>query len=282
MILKKLIKPYIWKRIFLERFTAPIHHNILSLFVLLFGTYRQKINFDLVVRQQHAFSILKCAELAKKQGYSAVTLIEFGCANGAGLLNMAKISKKVSAITGISFHILGFDTGTGLPSPIDYRDTFNGFQEGEYQMNVNKLKTNLPSNVSLILGDIKDTIQNLSNTLSKDAPVGYVVIDVDYYSSTKDALRLFDYDPAYFLPSLLVYLDDIGEFGHSRFCGEELAIDEFNTEHPLIKIEPYSFLNFERLFNHSKWVKKIFKCHFYDHPITKKKKKMVHLENPYL
>src|SRR4051812_41346524 len=40
-----------WRRILQERLTEPVHLNLLSLFVLLFGSYRAKIAWDLVIRQ---------------------------------------------------------------------------------------------------------------------------------------------------------------------------------------------------------------------------------------
>src|SRR5260370_10381683 len=70
-------------RVLYERFPEPLHLNILSMFVALFGSYKTKIAFDLVVRQQYAFSLLKTAELAQAQGLKSVTVIEFGVAAGA-------------------------------------------------------------------------------------------------------------------------------------------------------------------------------------------------------
>src|SRR5450631_918628 len=55
-------------RVLYERFPEPLHLNILSIFVALFGSYKARIAFDLVVRQQYAFSLLKTAELAQAQG----------------------------------------------------------------------------------------------------------------------------------------------------------------------------------------------------------------------
>src|SRR5689334_17227289 len=93
--LKKLGRSYIWKRIFYERFTEPLHLNVLALFVALFGSFRLKVSYDLIVRHHHAFSILKCADQAKRLRIETVTLIEFGVAAGAGLVNMAKVAERV-------------------------------------------------------------------------------------------------------------------------------------------------------------------------------------------
>jgi hypothetical protein len=69
--------------------------------VSLFGSYRAKIDFDLILRQHNAYGILRAADEARKLGLQSVTLIEFGVAAGAGLINMCKIAEKVSSITGI-------------------------------------------------------------------------------------------------------------------------------------------------------------------------------------
>ena len=78
--LKKLGKKYIWKRIYYERLTDPIHLNIISLFVAIFGNFQLKVDYDLILRHHHAYSILKCADEATRLGIKVVTLIEFGVA----------------------------------------------------------------------------------------------------------------------------------------------------------------------------------------------------------
>src|ERR1700678_506963 len=102
-------------RVLYERFPEPLHLNILSIFVALFGSYKMKIACDLVVRQQYAFSLLKTAELAMAQGLKSVTVIEFGVAAGAGLVNICNISQKITKLTAVEFQIFGFEYGSGLP-----------------------------------------------------------------------------------------------------------------------------------------------------------------------
>ena len=63
--LKKLGRKYIWQRIFYERLTEPLHLNVISIFIALFGNLRQKIAFDLIIRQQHAYALLDLADHAK-------------------------------------------------------------------------------------------------------------------------------------------------------------------------------------------------------------------------
>lgn len=191
VFLKKLVKAHIWRRIFMERLTEPLHLNVLSGFVALFGSYRAKIAFDLIVRQHNAFCILKAADIAKERGIGEVYLLEFGVAAGAGLMNMAEIAARVTACTGVQFRLAGFDTGEGMPPAVDYRDHPEHYQEGDFQMDFEALRTRLPKNTELILGNIRDTVPAFLARLDPACPIGYVVLDVDYYSSSKDALAIF-------------------------------------------------------------------------------------------
>src|SRR3954451_13561359 len=134
------------RRILLERLTEPLHLNLLAIPVLLFGSYRTKIAWDLVIRQQYAYGILKAADLAREQGLSNVTVLELGVATGAGLMNMATIAERVSAETGVSIAIHGFDGGAGLPPALDYRDHPDLYGEGDYPMDFEGLQRILPPN----------------------------------------------------------------------------------------------------------------------------------------
>ena len=75
-VLRRLLQKEKLEKVFVERLTEPLHLNALSAFVALFGSYRLKVAFDLVVRQQYAFPILYAADAAKQYGYKSVTLVE--------------------------------------------------------------------------------------------------------------------------------------------------------------------------------------------------------------
>ena len=60
-----LIRKNIIRRIVVERLTEPLHLNLLSLPISLFGSTRAKIAFDLLVRQQHAYGLLDAADAAR-------------------------------------------------------------------------------------------------------------------------------------------------------------------------------------------------------------------------
>ena len=67
-LLRKLLQPRIWGRIMTERLCEPLHLNVISLFVALFGTFRAKVWFDLILRPHNAYALLKVADQAKALG----------------------------------------------------------------------------------------------------------------------------------------------------------------------------------------------------------------------
>src|SRR5262245_56689938 len=73
--------------------------------------------------------------------------------------------------------------------------------------------------------------------------------DLDFYSSTKAALGLFEADEKYILPRVFNYFDDIvgSEIElYNDFTGERLAINEFNAAHAQMKLCPAYHLLCER------------------------------------
>jgi hypothetical protein len=280
------LKPHIWKRLLVERFSEPLHLNLMALFVAIFGSVRSKIFFDLYIRPQHAFGLLRAADDALEFGYKSVTVIEFGVANGAGLLNICSLAKKISKATGVSFNIVGFDNVSGMPPLRDYRDHPEMYQPGWYPMqSPDLLRANLPSNAQLILGDLTSTVPAFLSAPPIDSPIGFVSLDVDYYWSAVEALKLFTGPAELYLPLVTMYLDDIQRAGHNPWCGEWAAINEFNTVSPMRKIAPFNFLRESRLFKNPSWVSHMFTFHAFDHPIRfsyLEKYGYVVLDNPYL
>lgn len=152
-------------------------------------------------------------------------------------------------------------------------------------MNKELLSKVLPENAELIIGDLKNTVPAFRERLSADSPIGFVSIDVDYYSSAKEALNLLLGDAQNYLPETLIYLDDIHEYSHNVWCGELLAIEEFNAENKMRKIDRYTFLKSKRIFKNAPWIEHMFVLHVLDHPIRQNlrtRQEIVTLSNPYL
>lgn len=132
---------------------------------------------------------------------------------------------------------------------------------------------------------MKDTVPAFKKQLSAASPIGFVSIDLDYYSSTKEALKLFLGDAQNYLPETLIYLDDIHEDSHNSFCGELLEIQDFNAENKMRKIDTYTFFRSKRIFKNAPWIDHMRVLHVLDHPLRqnlKSRQEIVTLSNPYL
>ena len=105
--LRRALSDKKYKKIFVERLTEPLHLNLISAGVALFGSYRAKVAFDLMVRQQYAFPVLFAADEAKKLGLKRIQVLEFGVATGAGLLNLCDCAARTEAETGIAIEVVG-------------------------------------------------------------------------------------------------------------------------------------------------------------------------------
>jgi hypothetical protein len=218
------------------------------------------------IRAGHAWGILNAAYLAKALGIGRISLLEFGVAGGNGLVSMELAAERIEKILGVGIDIYGFDTGSGLPKPQDYRDLPNLWTERAFAMDVPKLKARLKRS-KLVLGLVQDTVPEF--TASKPAPIGYIAFDLDYYSSTVEALKILELDHQFLLPRILCHFDDILGFTYSNFNGELLALQEFNNKHQMRKISPIHglrhFLSAEQALN--TWVDNLYMTHIFDHPL---------------
>lgn len=229
------------------------------------GSYPFRLSIDAVVRPNYAFLVNQAARLAVRLGQPRVSILEFGVAGGAGLLALEYHAEQVEKLYPVRIEIYGFDTGKGLPDPVDYRDMLYFYKPGFYEMNVPALKARL-NRAKLVIGNVNDTLGGFFKEYNP-APIGAVSHDLDFYSSTKTALKLFDADREHFLPRAFCYFDDtIGWetelFGD--FTGERLAIHDFNESHAKVKLSPIYYLIANpaaRQWHHQMW-----SLHFFDHP----------------
>jgi hypothetical protein len=248
-----------------ERGSEPLHLNLISLFVALFGNYRSKVKYDLAYRQYTAFCLLDAADRAARLGTKRISVLEFGVASGAGLLNICENAAQVTKATGVAVDVFGFDTGTGLPPPRSYRDHPELYQAGDYPMDFAALRARLPANAKLVLGDIAATVPKFLE--EANAPIGYIALDVDYYWSAVEALKVLTGPPERYLPLVNLYLDDSHDPYHNPACGELLACAEFNRDNKLRQIFPYTALVQKRLFKAASWISKIYAVHVLDHQV---------------
>ena len=74
-------------------------------------------------RPHYLAGVLYAADQARREGREAISVIEFGVAEGYGLLALQAHAAAVERHTGVRVTVYGFDTGGGLPAGTgDYRD----------------------------------------------------------------------------------------------------------------------------------------------------------------
>lgn len=194
--------------------------------------YELRLEYGAIDRPHYGYCLLQAASLAKKLGHQGVSVIEFGVAGGNGLLNLEMHAREVRKLMNIEVQIYGFDTGRGLPPPVDYRDLPYHWKPGFFAMDVDKLRSSLTSS-KLIFGNVAETVPSFIQ-LYDPAPIGALLMDLDYYSSTKEALRLFDLHRTRVIPRAFTYFDDVtGDDTtlYNEYTGALLAINEFNANH---------------------------------------------------
>jgi hypothetical protein len=218
------------------------------------------------VRPDYLWGSLHGAHLAKSLGIGTVSLIEFGVAGGNGLVDLDQIALAIEALLGVRAGVYGFDTGRGLPAPVDTRDCPNLFSGGDYPMDVERLRARL-RRAELILGDVADTVGPF--VARRPPPVAFISFDLDLYSSAVQALKLLETDAEVLLPRVHCYFDDITGYTYSEFNGERLAIGEFNERNGPRKISPiYALSHYvPRRCARDLWVEKMHLAHILDHPL---------------
>lgn len=216
---------------------------------------------------QYAYGILQAASLAQKLKLPSITVAELGVAGGNGLLELERLSRKIGSERQVDIKPIGFDLGSGMPEPVDYRDMPYIWQRGFFKMDEELIRSRLDS-TSLILGDIAETGSAFMATTT--VPIGFLSFDLDYYSSTVSAMQsLLNEKPERYLPRVFCYFDDtIGphEELHSEFTGELLAIREFNDTHEHRKIAKIHGLRYKLLPLDEPWIDAMYVLHIFDHP----------------
>ena len=215
-------------------------------------------------RPKYAWGVIQAANLAHALDVKRISVAEFGVAGGNGLLSLEAIAKQVAVTYGLSIDVYGFDTGRGLPRPEDYRDLPNIFSPGTLAMDVDKLRQRLES-ATLVLGLVEETIKEFVQ--SDAAPLAFMAIDLDYYSSTTHALEVLNANEDILLPRIHCYFDDILGITCGDHNGERLAISEFNSAHADRKISPIYGLRFylPKPYADQMWSEKYFMAHIFDH-----------------
>lgn len=200
------------------------------------GSLDKRVQYGIDPYPQYVYGTYFAAVLASRLHVPEITAVELGVAGGRGLLALERASLEIERTLGVNIEIVGFDSGKGMPPPQDYRDLPHVWDRGFYRMEEEKLRSRL-TRAELVLGDVAETsAQWLQHA---HAPIGFVAFDLDYYSSTKAALALFEGETHSHLPRVYCYFDDValGPLAcMNEYMGELLAIREFNDSHSERKI----------------------------------------------
>lgn len=232
-----------------------------------FGSVDTRVRHDIWSRPHYAYGVYSAAQLARSLELPAISVIELGVAGGRGLLALAELAQVIGKHLGVQISVTGFDSGKGMPPPIDYRDLPHVWGQGFYAMDPAPLRSRL-SGAELILGDVQETIPAWL-ARPELPPLGFAAFDLDYYSSTVEAFRLFDAPPAQRLPRVYCYFDDIAwpeRACHNEYVGELCAIREFNSGHAGQKICPIHMLRYTRL-HPAAWNEQMYVFHDFRHPL---------------
>jgi hypothetical protein len=231
------------------------------------GSFRRRLAFDIITPPHFAYGLYQAALTAQRLGIPRISAIEFGVAGGSGLVALERVAEQVTGETGVEIAIYGFDTGTGLPEPKDYRDMPYLYRGAQLRMDEAKLRDRL--NVAqLVLGDVAETVSTFFEEYSPP-PVGFVSFDVVYHSSSTSALKLFDTDSKNLLPRVFCHFDDIiGDdlHIHNEWVGELLAIRDFNDNHSIRKLAKIYGLRHKRITS-SEWHDNLYVLHDFQHPL---------------
>jgi hypothetical protein len=228
------------------------------------GSYSFRYSINALWRSNYAYLVYEAAQMATRLGEPAVSILEFGVAGGGGLVALEYHAEEIEKIFPVKIEIYGFDTGEGLPGPVDYRDLPYHWKPGFFKMDEVTLRARL-KRAKLVLGNVSETLPAFFNNY-RPAPIGAVSQDLDFYSSTVTALHLFEDDTTHFLPRVFCYFDDVvgneTEL-YNDFTGERLAIHEFNAKHERMKLSPIYYLWYKSMM--PVWRHQMWSLHFFDH-----------------
>ncbi|HXW93459.1 MAG TPA: hypothetical protein VEK33_23115 [Terriglobales bacterium] len=231
------------------------------------GSVETRVAFDIWPRAHYAFGVLSAASLAKGLGLEGISVIEFGVAGGRGLLALEQAAREIGQALGLRIQAFGFDTGSGMPGASDYRDLPHVWGKGFYKMDVDSLRKRLTS-AQLVIGDVAETVPQWTSRTDVP-PIGFISFDLDYYSSSISAFRIFDGPAQGRLPRVFCYFDDIiwpPHACHNEYVGELLAIREFNEVHSERKLCPIHLLRHMRLVP-APWNDQMYVMHDFAHPL---------------
>ena len=194
-----------------------------------FEKFFDLIKYGVLPRPNYALGILMAAHQAKELNYKKISVIELGCWNFEGLIDIENYIDDIKKFIDIDFNVYGFELGSGhIKEEIDPRNRLYELSGGDYTFikkeNLKKLKFS-----KLVLGDVKETVPKfLEEKHLDEAPLGFIIFDLGFYTSAKDALNLLKSKSNRYLPRTTIYSDN--NYFVLENEADKLAFKEFNNE----------------------------------------------------
>ncbi|MDA2916804.1 hypothetical protein MYX64_08210 [Nitrospinae bacterium AH_259_B05_G02_I21] len=222
---------------------------------------QMKSRWDACARPPYLFGLLHAAYQAIDKKVPAISAIEFGVADGEGLLILEEYASAVERETGVITKVYGFDTGKGYPELCgDYRDHPDMLNPGQYPMDEAALRQRLSSRTTLIIGDVAQSVPDFVRD-SRHPPVGFIACDFATYSSTRDALQVLSLPGKRMLMKVPMCFGNIAGLGWHQFAGELLAIAELNAKNHNVKIDQWHGISSWRVFPEAPWLQSMYVAH---------------------
>jgi hypothetical protein len=226
-----------------------------------------RVEYDLWPDPAYGYGLQSGARLAKVLGVPRITAMEWGIVQGDRTVQMERIAPQVSAHFGVDIAVAAFDTGRGLPPPVDFRDCPHVWAEGFYTTDIERVRGRV-STTQLCFGDVGSGIAGYLAEADA-APVGFVACNLDYYSLASTALDALASAPQEKrLPRILMLFDDLvfpERACHNEWTGELRAINEFNASHEYMKVAPLRWLEWMR-HTRGPWHQMVYVLHDFSHP----------------
>ncbi len=218
--------------------------------------------WDVSPRPNYLMGVLRASEEARQFRVPEISVIEFGVAGGNGLVALQKEAAAVEEATGVKIKVYGFDNGSaGLPDFVgDHRDHPDVWAPGDYKMDEAALRARLEPRTTLILGNVRDTVPEFVDN-PHIPPIGFISIDLDLYSSTRDALNVLALPHKRMLNRVAIYFDDISMYISHGKAGELLAIEDFNAENPDVLIQKRMGVKAKRPFHEKNYLDMMYIAH---------------------
>jgi predicted O-methyltransferase YrrM len=179
-------------------------------------------------------------ELADRHGARSLgSYLEFGVYNGTSLLCMYR---ELEALGLDQVRLFGFDSFQGLPPEAAMEDG-GRWQPGRCHSPLEFTTAVLASEgvdwrrVSLVPGWYQDTLTAETRQTLGLGKASVIMIDCDLYSSSKQAL---DFCAPLIEDDALILFDEFHPRGlKGKYVGERRAFDEFLSENPCFRAEPF-------------------------------------------